>query len=74
MDKELRINTEYIRLDNLMKLSGAVDTGGQAKIFIQGGEVLVNGEPCLMRGKKMRPGDSFKFKGESCRLLENEQC
>ncbi len=71
MIKEVSIDTEFIRLDNMMKLSGAVDTGGMAKAAIQGGEVLVNGETCLMRGKKMRDGDTFTFKNEVC-TLKNE--
>lgn len=53
----IKIETEYIRLDSLLKLSGLVDTGGQAKVMIQNGEVNVNGEPCTMRGKKLRTGD-----------------
>lgn len=55
------INTEFIRLDSLLKLGGAVDTGGHAKFVIQGGEVKVNGEICTMRGKKMRNGDSAEY-------------
>lgn len=51
------IETEYIRLADLLKLAGAAQTGGQAKVMVQGGQVLVNGEACTMRGKKMRPGD-----------------
>ena len=51
------IGTEYIKLDSFLKFCGAVQTGGQAKELILGGKVLVNGEPCLMRGKKLRPGD-----------------
>jgi ribosome-associated protein len=64
MERTIKINTEYIRLDNLMKLSGTVQTGGEAKIKIQGGNVKVNGETCLMRGKKMRSGDSFTYEGK----------
>lgn len=56
-ERKIPIQTEYIRLDALLKLAGAFETGGQAKIAIQGGDVLVNGEVCTMRGKKMRPGD-----------------
>ena len=56
----ITINGEYIKLDTLMKLSGIVETGGQAKIFIQNGKVFVNGEMCLMRGKKIRDGDKIK--------------
>ena len=55
--EDISIYTDYIRLDAALKLSGLVDTGGQGKALIQGGQVLVNGEPCSMRGKKLRPGD-----------------
>ena len=54
----ITITTEFIRLDALLKLGGALDTGGQAKFVIQNGEVKVNGEVCTMRGKKIRPGDT----------------
>ena len=60
-----KIDTEYIRLDAFLKLCGAFVTGGQAKASIQGGQVKVNGEPCLMRGKKMRPGDRAEFGGKT---------
>lgn len=52
------LTSEYIRLDDLLKLTGCVMTGGQAKMMIQGGEVAVNGEVCLMRGKKLRGGET----------------
>ena len=57
MNEKISIKTEYIRLDALLKLAGAFETGGQAKLAVQDGKVLVNGEVCTMRGKKMRPGD-----------------
>ncbi len=64
MQKEIvAIDTEFIRLDALLKFAGALDTGGQAKFVIQDGHVLVNGEVCTMRGKKMRPGDQAEFEG-----------
>ena len=50
--EQIQIDTEFIRLDSLLKLSGGAVTGGQAKVAIQGGQVLVNGEVCTMRGKK----------------------
>lgn len=59
----IKINSEYIRLDDMLKLAGAVETGGQAKLFIQDGQVLVNSEVCTMRGKKMRNGDTAEFNG-----------
>ena len=54
---DIQIHTEYIKLQDLLKFAGAVDTGGGAKLIIQEGRVQVNGEVCTMRGKKMRPGD-----------------
>lgn len=59
----ITISEEYIRLDNLMKFSGMCNSGGRAKFLIQGGEVLVNGEVCTMRGKKIRPGDRVAYQG-----------
>ena len=58
------ITTEYIKLQDLLKLSGAADTGGEAKVAVQEGEVLVNGAVCTMRGKKIRPGDVVTYRGE----------
>ncbi len=52
------LNDEYIRLDDLLKLTGCVQTGGQAKVLIQGGGVLLDGEVCTMRGKKLRGGET----------------
>lgn len=61
--KKITISTDFIRLDALLKLAGAFETGGQAKFEIQGGNVMVNGETCTMRGKKMRAGDRAVFSG-----------
>ena len=55
------ISTEFIKLESFLKLANAVESGGMAKNFIQNGEVAVNGEVCLMRGKKLRPGDTVRF-------------
>ncbi len=51
------LESEFIRLDDLLKLTGCVETGGQAKLIIQGGYVLLDGEVCTMRGKKLRGGE-----------------
>ncbi len=59
--EKITIDTEFIRLDNLLKFAGCVDTGGAAKFLIQDGQVLVNGEVCTMRGKKMRKGDKAQI-------------
>lgn len=63
MKQTLSITTEYIKLEAAMKLANAVMSGGEAKIAIQNGQVLVGGEICRMRGKKLRPGDSFSYSG-----------
>ena len=57
------IGTEFIKLEAAMKLANIVVSGGSAKIEIQEGNVLVNGEVCTMRGKKLYPGDRFTFDG-----------
>ena len=61
--EKITIDSEFIKLQDLLKLGGAVDTGGMAKFVIQNGEVEVNGEICTMRGKKMRKGDYAVFDG-----------
>ena len=59
----IKIETPFIRLDALLKFAGAVETGGEAKLLIQNGEVKVNGEVCTMRGKKLCPGDRAELNG-----------
>ena len=56
--EHVKIHTEFIKLQDLLKFAGAVETGGDAKLIIQEGRVAVNGEVCTMRGKKIRPGDA----------------
>jgi ribosome-associated protein len=57
--------TVIIQLDQFMKLQGMVSTGGQAKVVIQGGEVLVNGLVETRRKKKLKVGDAVTFNGET---------
>lgn len=59
----ITITTEYIKLQDLLKLAAVTATGGEAKILIQEGQVLVNGEVCTQRGKKLRPGDDVEAEG-----------
>ena len=59
------ISTEFIKLEAALKFANAVESGGMAKSCIQDGEVTVNGEVCTMRGKKLYPGDSFGYEGET---------
>ena len=62
------ITTEFIKLQDAMKFANIVYSGGEAKALIQEGEVLVNGEVCTMRGKKLREGDSFTFDGTTYKI------
>lgn len=57
MKKQVKIDSEYIKLDQLLKLGEVVNSGGHAKLIILSGEVKVNGQTIVQRGKKIRPGD-----------------
>ena len=61
--ERISIQTEFIKLESAMKLANVIPSGGTAKLEIQDGNVLVNGEICTMRGKKLYPGDKFTFDG-----------
>lgn len=63
------IGTEYIKLQDAMKLANLVATGGEAKALIQEGQVEVSGEVCTMRGKKLYPEDTFAFQGQTYRIV-----
>lgn len=67
------ITTEWIKLQDLMKFANMVSSGGEAKVLIQEGEVSVNGETCLMRGKKIRPGDVVCFQGRAYTVAYADQ-
>ena len=60
---EIPISTEFIKLESFLKFAGAAETGGDAKNRIQNGEVLVDGEVCTMRGKKLYPGMTVELDG-----------
>ena len=62
--KTVTITTEFIKLQDLLKFANLVETGGESKERVQSGEVIVNGEVCTMRGKKIRPGDDVCFDGQ----------
>lgn len=64
----ITIHTPFIKLDALLKYAGAVGTGGEAKYLIQEGQVLLNGEICTQRGKKVQPGDTVEVNGMRFRL------
>jgi len=68
----VEITTEFIRLQDFLKFCSAVGSGGMAKTFIQDGEVLVNGEVCTMRGKKLRPGDTVTYLRNTWQVAAHE--
>ena len=64
--RTVSIQTEYIKLEALLKYEGVAETGGQAKELIQAGAVTVNGAVCTQRGKKLRSGDKVEADGAVC--------
>ena len=64
----ITIETEFIKLDALLKFAALTATGGEAKQVITDGMVAVNGETCTMRGKKLRPGDTVTFVGHTLKV------
>lgn len=69
--KLIEIHTEFIKLDSLLKFAGIAAIGGEAKFMITSGAVMVNGEVCTMRGKKIRAGDIVTV---PCDKVELEVC
>lgn len=57
------IRDEFIKLGQVLKLAGLVDSGVEAKEVVQSGQVTVNGEVDLRRGRKIVPGDRICYKG-----------
>ena len=70
--REIKITTPFIRLDSFLKLAGMVGTGGHAKIVVTEGEVTVNGEVCLMRGKKLFGGELVEYDGQKAVVAKGE--
>ena len=73
--EKIAIDTEFIKLDSLLKFAAAVGTGtvgagGEAKFVINEGLVFVNGEVCTQRGKKLHPGDKIDFQGMSFEVVK----
>ena len=69
--EKIVIDEEFIRLDNLMKFAGLCNSGGRAKYLIQNGEVMLNGDICTMRGKKIRPGDRITYQDRTVEVIES---
>ena len=69
-EEKVKITTEFIKLDALLKYSALAETGGEAKILIQEEKILVNGEVCTQRGRKIRAGDTVEA-GKVRLIVEN---
>lgn len=67
--QEVKICTEFIKLDSLLKYAGLCETGGIAKEIVQSGQVKVNGEVCTMRGKKIRSGDIIEVENNQVKVI-----
>ena len=61
--QQIKISTDYITLGQLLKFSGIIDNGSEAKEFIFNNEILGDGEECKMRGKKLRGGEKIDING-----------
>lgn len=66
--KTIKIRDEFIKLGQALKAAGLVESGVEAKIVIQNGEVLVNGRPELQRGKKLTGGEVISYNGQEIRI------
>ncbi|HHW67691.1 S4 domain-containing protein YaaA [Defluviitalea raffinosedens] len=62
--EEIKINTEYIKLDQFLKYVDIVQSGAEAKYFISENTIKVNGEVVFQRGKKLRSGDKVDINGK----------
>lgn len=67
--QEIKINTEFIKLDAFLKWAGIASLGSEAKVYIMDELVKVNGEICTQRGKKIRINDIVEFDGESYKVI-----
>ena len=65
----IQIKDDFIKLGQALKLAGLVDSGVEAKIVIQDGNVKVNGETEIRRGKKLYSQDTFEYKGQQVTVL-----
>nr|WP_303740844.1 S4 domain-containing protein YaaA [Lutispora saccharofermentans] len=66
---EIKIDTEYIKLDQFLKFAGLVNTGGEAKNIIMEGRITVNGSVEKARGKKLRADDIIEFEGHKYKIV-----
>lgn len=69
MERDIAISGDMIRLGQLLKLAGAAPAGADAKALIAGGQVRVNGEQEVRRGRQLHPGDVVRVGGEALRVV-----
>jgi len=69
--KEIKITTEYIKLDQFLKLSNLVNSGGEARFFITCNDIYVNDEKETRRGRKLRDGDIVRIGRECFKIVQN---
>ena len=69
----ISIHSEFIRLDQFLKLAQLASGGGEAKLLVQDGAVRVNGATETRRGRKLRPGDRVEIEGEVFQLQHTQQ-
>jgi ribosome-associated protein len=67
--REVQITGETIRLGQLLKVAGLVDSGGEAKTLIADGQVSVNGEVETRRGRQLHAGDELAAAGQELKLV-----
>lgn len=67
--REVKIDTEFIKLDQFLKFESIAGTGGEAKNMITDGMIKVNGNIEKARGKKLRKGDIVEAFGEEIKLI-----
>ncbi len=68
--QEFQIKTGYIELVKLLKLIGVAETGGHAKILVEEGQVLRNGEKEFRKKAKLRAGDTIEALGEVIKIVD----
>lgn len=67
--KEIKVDTEIIKLDAFLKWSGIASQGSDAKFYIKNGDIKLNNEVEVQRGKKLVKGDIVEFNGESYKVV-----
>ena len=72
MEETIPIQDEFIKLGQALKLAGLVGSGVEAKVVITEGEVRVNGETEIRRGKKLYPGDTFEYDGNLIKVVKRD--